>query len=92
MARFIGPSVGAFLYFRTTKQKGKTMIEVLNGVTWRLVDENHEPVSVGQDLVDFRGDSAVLDNAQCPRHDGSTGRANGFFPSVFNLKWVKEGL
>ena len=65
------------------------MIEVLNGVTWRLVDENHGPVSVGQDLVDFRGDSAVLDNAQCPRHDGSTGRVNNFFPSVFDLKWVE---
>ena len=69
------------------------MIEVLNGVTWRLVDENHEPVSIGQDLVDFRGDSAVLTDAQCPRlfilYDGSAGRVNNFFPSVFNLKWVK---
>jgi hypothetical protein len=66
------------------------MIEVLNGVTWRLVDENLEAVSIGQGLVDFRGDSAVLTDAQCPRHDGSTGRVNNFFPSVFDLKWVKE--
>ena len=41
-------------------------------------------------LIDaYGGDSAVLDNAQCPRHDGSTGRVNNFFPSVFNLKWVE---
>ena len=43
------------------------MIEILNGVTLRLVDDNHEPVSIWQDLVDFRGDSAVLTDAQC--HD-----------------------
>jgi len=68
------------------------MIEVLNNVKWRLVDENHEPVSIGQDLVDFRGDCAVLTDAECPRHEASTGRVNNFFPSVFNLKWVEEEM
>ena len=56
------------------------------------MDENHEPVSIGQDLVDFRGDCAVLTDAECPRHEASTGRVNNFFPSVFNLKWVKEEM
>lgn len=29
MARFIGPSVGVFLYFRITKQKGKVMAIII---------------------------------------------------------------
>ena len=55
------PYVSAWgVFLCPLNKKESDMIEVLNGVTWRLVDENHEPVSIGQDLVDFRGDSAVL--------------------------------
>jgi hypothetical protein len=65
------------------------MIEILNGVKWRLVDENHEPVYGGDRIVDFRGNASVITSAEPPRHAASTGRVNNFFPSVFDLKWVE---
>ena len=58
-----------------------------NGRMWMLVDSGGNPVTRGDTLTDFRGDVAVLDSAEIPRHEASTGRVNNFFPSVFNLEW-----
>jgi hypothetical protein len=70
-------------------RKESDMIEVLNGVTWQLVNEKHEPVYGGDRIVDFRGNASVITSAEPPRHAASTGRVNNFFPSVFDLKWVE---
>ncbi len=57
--------------------------------------------TVGEKLTDFRGDHAYLRSSSEPHKPGSTGRvfvsikpkspsneAQGYFPSVFGLKWI----
>jgi hypothetical protein len=65
----------------------------------RLVHkDSRKPVVEGDELTDFRGDKAVFDHSEEPRHAGSTGRAyvrgegyiQGFYPSVFNLEWEDD--
>jgi len=58
-----------------------------DGILFMLVDADGNPVDRGDDLTDFRGNPSVLDSAECPRHSGSTGRVNNYYPSVYNLKW-----
>jgi hypothetical protein len=51
----------------------------------------------GETVTDFRGDKAVVTGREEPRHSGSTGRVyvrangwtNGFYPSVFDMKWIE---
>jgi len=54
-------------------------------------------VQRGEVVTDFRGDRATVTSWEAPRHSGSTGRVyveaeagynQGFYPSVFNLKWI----
>jgi len=73
------------------REKGKNMIEEnFNGATFRLVTENDmQPVSLNDPIENFRGEPDVLKNATCPRHGGSTGRVNNYYPSVYGLKWVE---
>lgn len=60
------------------------------------------PVSHGDELIDFRGDRAILVSIEFPTHLGSTGRVyvrdvhdespqpylRGFYPGVYNLEWA----
>ena len=64
--------------------------ENYNGVTYRLVTEDEmQPVSLGDAIVNFRDEETTLKNAACPRHEASTGRVNGYYPSVYGLRWVE---
>ena len=65
----------------------------------RLVDKNGKEIKVGDEVVDFRGDKAVVTGWLKPKHAGSTGRVSvkedggftmDYFPSVYDLHW--EGL
>ena len=58
-----------------------------NGCQWMLVDSKHQPVSRGDVITNSRGEKTVIDSAEAPRHSGSTGRVNNFFPGVFGLQW-----
>ena len=58
-----------------------------NGCRWMLVDSKHQPVSRGDVITNFRGERTVIDSVEAPRHSGSTGRVNNFFPGVFDLQW-----
>jgi len=58
-----------------------------DGVLFMLVDAVGNPVDRGDAIANFRGETSVLDSAECPRHGESTGRVNNHFPSVYNLKW-----
>jgi hypothetical protein len=63
---------------------------------WRLVHaKTGEPVSEGDELPDFRGYRWVIGGGRHPNGHGS-GRvyttaphSQEFYPSVFNLEWVK---
>ena len=61
---------------------------------WTLVDQAGTPCYVGQIVTSFRGEQMILDGGTPPHREGSTGRIYTgqveFFPSVCNLKWVKE--
>lgn len=53
------------------------------------------PIEEGDEVVDFRGDPAVIVRGTPPHKVDSTGRVQTkagaeYFPGVFNLKWVKE--
>jgi hypothetical protein len=57
-------------------------------------------VHEGEQVIDFRGDTAVVTDAQFPQSPNSTGRVyvrpegeqytQGYYPSVFGLVWVPE--
>lgn len=63
--------------------------ETYNGVTYRLVTEDEmQPVSYGDAIMNHRDEPDTIKNAACPRHEASSGRVNGYFPHVYDLKWV----
>ena len=54
-------------------------------------------VKDGEIVTDFRGDTATVTGREEPRHSASTGRVyvrseegwtQGYYPSVFDLKWI----
>lgn len=68
---------------------------------WTLIHEKTgEPIKIGETLTDFRGATATLTGGNPPHKPGSSGfvfttRTPGgstreSYPSVFNLKWVKD--
>lgn len=61
---------------------------------WRLVDAAGAVCHTGQVVTDFRCTPAILEGGTAPRSEGSTGRIQtdrgSYFPSVYNLRWVKE--
>ena len=67
---------------------------------WTLVNaKTGVEVSVGDEVVTFRGDKCVLSGGRPPAHSASTGRvyvkanpdgyAAEYFPSVVGAKWVR---
>lgn len=57
----------------------------------------NQPITKGDVLVDFRGDTATAVGGSAPHKAGSTGRVyvrlaggfdGSFFPSVFDLIWA----
>lgn len=73
----------------------------MNKNGWTLVHEKTgEPVKIGETLADFRGDKDTFQGGEPPRHEGSKGRVlvgpskveSEYYPSVFNLKWVKDSV
>ena len=74
---------------------------IING--WKLVRDTakQEPVSVGDTVTDFRGDTHKLNGGHPPARPPSTGRVylgpveggNGemtYYPSVVGLKWIVD--
>lgn len=66
----------------------------------RLVhDETGLEVAVGDEVTDFRGDSAIVVMWDKPHSPASTGRLYvstdgsppfGYYPSVFNCTWIER--
>lgn len=63
---------------------------------WQLVERGtHRSVQVGEVILDFRGDPAVLAGGSPPRHLSSSGRvwvgdgSREHFPEVFGLTWKR---
>ena len=61
---------------------------------WVLVhEETNEEVKAGASVTSFRGEPYVVKGGTPPHKPSSTGRVwvncGEFFPSVFNLKWIK---
>lgn len=75
------------------------MKEEIQTDEWKLVYEDGSPVIKGDEVKDFRGESAIVNSGIPPHKENSSGRVyvdsgtdfpSGFFPSVFNLKWKKK--
>ena len=61
-----------------------------------------EPVYVGEEITDFRGDKAVVDHWEEPRNAASSGRLyvyqrdgeqsylHGYYPSAFNCEFIER--
>lgn len=68
----------------------------------KLVHENGEEVKKGDEVISFRGEKAVVTGWQVPAHEGKSGRVYvkelkedgslkeemGYYPQVYNLKWI----
>jgi hypothetical protein len=65
-----------------------------------LMHEDGSPVQVGDTVISFRNEEAIVTAMREPAHAGSTGRVyvrwlaavnpnaeHGLYPSVFGLKW-----
>ena len=54
-----------------------------------------EPVSEGDEAIDFRGDYLLVEGGEPPHKVNSTGRVHtsrgSLFPSVINARWIHEG-
>ena len=89
-----------------TIENSAPLFGVKNAITdgrWSLVTTSRTlagvsvqvPVSVGDELADFRGDRCEVTGQGCPPHKpGSTGRIelNGreYFPSVAGCEWLED--
>lgn len=65
----------------------------------RLVyTETHQEVKIGDKVTIFRGEPAIVNGIEKPKHGGSTGWVylysgywkSGFFPSVIGAEWVER--
>ena len=69
----------------------------LHNREWKLVKPDGTPAKAGDTIRDFRGEKTVLHSGQPPAHPASTGRVYvqhqgnicSYFPSVYNLKWIR---
>jgi|SRR5574344_196848 hypothetical protein len=61
-----------------------------------LASKDGTPVRIGDKLTDFRGNTAILESYELPKHEGSSGyvnvkQADGFkghyYVKVYNLHW-----
>ena len=63
---------------------------------WILINQlDNEPVRIGDSITDFRGEVTTLAGGEPPRSAASTGRVTtpcggSYYPSVYNLKWVRQ--
>lgn len=83
-------------------EKGFDGMYVLTHATEECVMQKMHTHATGEPVAnlpkafpDFRGNNAVIIGGRPPMRPGSTGKVwtdNGgeFFPSVFDLKWVKQ--
>lgn len=59
-----------------------------------IIEATGEAATFGKTYKDFRGDEVLLQGAEPPRNEGSTGRVytdrGAFYPSVIGMKWVRE--
>jgi hypothetical protein len=63
---------------------------------WVLRDRIHHIVTVGERVISFRGEHAIVKGGVPPRHAGSTGHVIveggtmglSYYPSVYKLKWT----
>lgn len=60
---------------------------------WTLTDEAGNPIAIGQEVTDFRGDKATLKGGRSPAGAGKSGyvwTTDGaeFYPQIFKLRWV----
>jgi|LakMenE01Jun11ns_1017448.scaffolds.fasta_scaffold9959586_22 hypothetical protein len=44
-------------------------------------------VNEGDDIVSFRGVATKVNYVQAPHKPSSSGKVNGYYASVYNLKW-----
>lgn len=67
----------------------------------RLVNAEGKIVEAGDEVTDFRGEKAIVVGWELPKSPASTGRVvvkrggengytQGYYPSVFGLKWVEK--
>jgi hypothetical protein len=71
------------------------MSEAITKDGWALVHERTgKPVSERDVVLNFRGEADTIMGGNPPHKPSSTGRVwverGEFFPSVFNLKWVRN--
>lgn len=65
------------------------------GVTWVLVDKStQQPIKVGQQCEDFRGETDTLVGGRAPHKEGSAGfvwTKDGaeYYASVYGCEWVR---
>lgn len=56
-----------------------------------LIHKDGSAVQEGDEVTDFRGDTAIVRGWQYPVHSNSTGRVDtdegSYYPSVYELKW-----
>lgn len=66
-----------------------------------LIHKNGERVKEGDEVVDFRGDKAIVESWVAPKFEGKSGRVYvkeilksgesfeaGYYPEVYGLKWI----
>lgn len=72
------------------------MSETITKDGWALVHERtRQPVSDGEVVLDFRGDPETITGGRPPHKPSSGGfvwtqAGRELYPSVFDLKWVKQ--
>ena len=62
-------------------------------------NKTNSPVKVGDEIITFRGDKAIVTGWASPHHGGSSGRIyvkigereQEFFPGVVNCDWINRG-
>lgn len=68
---------------------------VISEKGWLLINvKDGSPVSVGDTVTDFRGNTATVEGGIPPWKPSSSGRINTsrgeYFPSVFDCRWVMQ--
>ena len=91
------------VFYATQFNKLKQYFEGRNNMNeeLKLYHKNGKEVKVGDEVVDFRGEKAIVVSTILPKHEGSSGRVcvkqegenweRCYYPSVFDLEW-KEAI
>ena len=58
------------------------------GIEMVLVDANMKHVTFGAIIKDFRGNLDEITSFNPPHKASSSGRVNGYYPSVYGLQWI----